>query len=78
MPDTPRESYSGIKHTACERCAFGSGEHAEWCDEWAPPNAALMRAAQEYRLLKSGRRGVCFWCLNPFSRCECSVIKAEK
>ena len=22
------------KVTACEKCAYGTGDHADWCEEW--------------------------------------------
>jgi hypothetical protein len=48
MPDTPRESYSHIASTACERCVFGRGEHAPHCilSRYDHEDCAVYRTAQ--------------------------------
>jgi hypothetical protein len=39
MADRPFEAYQGwCPEVACERCIFGSGNHAKWCP-LAPPKA---------------------------------------
>ena len=38
----PIKSRPMFHSTACERCVFGSGEHAEWCDESDLPESEML------------------------------------
>lgn len=47
MPDAPIVSRPYHAKMACERCTFGSGEHAEWCDN-AEPLSAFQRSVKAF------------------------------